>query len=196
MRELTYYVAVSLDGYIAGPDGQFDAFLFEGDHMEAINRRYADAVPTQLAQMLGIDQDCATFDTVLMGWNTYAVGLPDATSPYAHLRQIVFSRGRTPADVGGDPANLTITDRDPVEVVRELKRESGAGIWLCGGGALAGALSDEIDRLVLKRNPRLFGDGIPLFAPAAYRPQAFDEVRTTAYRSGVVVSEYVRRTAN
>jgi hypothetical protein len=36
MRSLTYYIAVSLDGYIAGPDGQFDAFLAEGDHMAGI----------------------------------------------------------------------------------------------------------------------------------------------------------------
>lgn len=41
MRELTSYVAVSLDGYIAGPGGEFDAFLAEGDHMAAIWERYA-----------------------------------------------------------------------------------------------------------------------------------------------------------
>ncbi len=36
VRELTYYIAVTLDGFIAGPDGQFDAFLYEGDHMAAL----------------------------------------------------------------------------------------------------------------------------------------------------------------
>ncbi|OZB86243.1 MAG: riboflavin biosynthesis protein RibD, partial [Microbacterium sp. 13-71-7] len=53
MRELTYYVAVSLDGFIAGPEGQFDAFLFEGDHMAAISTRFADAIPTSFAEALG-----------------------------------------------------------------------------------------------------------------------------------------------
>ena len=187
MRELTYYVAVSLDGFIAGPQGQFDAFLFEGDHVEAITKRFADTIPTQLATALGVTQDATTFDTVLMGWNTYAVGLPSMPSPYAHLRQIVFTR-RDPDPVEG----VVFTDRDPVEVVRALKGESGAGIWLCGGGALAASLVGEIDRLVLKVNPLLFGDGIPLFGPGRYAPAAFTRTATTAFESGVTLLEYRR----
>jgi hypothetical protein len=58
---------------------------------------------------------------------------------------------------------------------------------------LATRLSGEIDRLVLKRNPLLFGDGIPLFARGAYQPSAYDEVSTTEFGSGVVDTEYVRR---
>jgi dihydrofolate reductase len=193
LRELVYYAAVSIDGYIAGPAGQFDAFLAEGDHMTAMFERYPDAVPTAPAGALGIPQLATGFDTVLMGWNTYGVGLPfGMTSPYSHLRQFVFSRTRTAADIPGDHPNLTVTGEDPVEVVRRLKAEPGASIWLCGGGSLATVLADEIDRLVLKRNPVLFGDGIPLFAPGAYRPQAFEQIGTTAFQSGVVVSEYVR----
>jgi dihydrofolate reductase len=193
MRELVYYVAVSLDGYIAGPEGEFDAFLFEGDHMEAINGRFAATIPTHLAGALGIEQDHSLFDTVLMGWNTYAVGLPEATSPYRHLRQLLFSRSRTEAELPGDHPNLTVTAEEPAEVVRRLKEEPGASIWLCGGGELASALAPEVDRLVLKRNPVLFGSGIPLFAPRVYDPSSFDHVSTTAYASGVVMSEYVRR---
>ena len=193
MRELVYYAAVSIDGFIAGPAGEFDAFPIEGDHMQHLNTRFADAVPTHIADALGIERDGATFDTVVMGWNTYAVGLPFAPSPYRHLRQFVFSRSRTEADIPGEHPNLTLTGDDPVEVVRRLKAEPGASIWLCGGGALATVLADEIDRLVLKRNPLIFGDGIPLFAPGAYHPRSFQEVGTTAFESGVVVSEYERR---
>lgn len=185
MRELVYYVAVTLDGFIAGPGGEFDAFLVEGDHMAAINDRFADTVPTDIAQALGIEQSRSTFDTVLMGWNTYAVG--GVPSPYRHLDQIVFSRSRAAvAD------NLRVTAEEPVDVVRDLKAKDGAAIWLCGGGALAATLADEIDRLVLKRQPLLFGSGIPLFGSRAYRPQRFDLVESTAYTSGVVVSEFVR----
>lgn len=194
MRELVYYVAVSLDGYIAGPGGEFDAFPVEGDHMAALNARFSDAIPTAIADAFGIERTGTMFDTVVMGWNTYAVGLPvGMTSPYQHLQQVVFSRTRTEADIPGEHPNLTLTSEDPVEVVRRLKSEPGNSIWLCGGGTLATRLSGEIDRLVLKRNPLLFGDGIPLFAPGAYQPSAFDEVSTTAFGSGVVVSEYVRR---
>lgn len=188
MRELVYYVAVSLDGYIAGPDGQFDAFAVTGDHMDVLNDRFADAIPTDAARALGIAQASDEFDTVVMGWNTYAVGLEHGvTSPYRHLRQVVFSRTHE-----ADGPDLTVTDADPVEVVQRLKSEPGSSIWLCGGGMLAAQLVDEVDRLVLKRHPRLFGDGIPLFGRTAYSPAPFKEIDTRAFGSGVVVSEYVR----
>ncbi|KUM34413.1 dihydrofolate reductase family protein [Arthrobacter sp. EpRS71] len=194
MRELVYYVAVSLDGYIAGPGGEFDAFPVEGDHMAAQIQRFPEAIPTAVADAMGIERAGTTFGTVVMGWNTYAVGLPAGmTSPYQHLEQVVFSRTRTEKDIPGEHPNLTITDEDPVDVVRRLKSQPGKSIWLCGGGQLATQLAGEIDRLVLKRSPLLFGDGIPLFAPGAYRPSAFEEVSTTAFGSGVVISEYARR---
>lgn len=185
MRELVYYVAVSLDGFIAGPNGEFDSFLIEGDHMDKINARFADTVPTDFAQALGIVQERSVFDTVLMGWNTYAVGGVD--SPYRHLDQIVFSRSHTATG-----ENLQVTADDPRELVRRLKAEDGGSIWLCGGGEIAAVLADEIDRLILKRQPLLFGDGIPLFGRRDYSPQRFEPVETTAFQTGVVFSEFVR----
>lgn len=189
MRELVYYVAVSLDGRIAGPSGEYDAFLAEGDHMGAVVGRFADALPTVAARQLGIRQPGTTFDTVLMGWNTYAVGLPfGMTSPYSHLRQVVFSRTHR-----AEAADVTVTGEAPVKVVRALKDDDGADLWLCGGGALAGALVDEIDRLVLKVNPLVLGGGVPLFAGDAYLPRTFDLVESTPYASGVTIAEYARR---
>lgn len=188
MRELVYYVAVSIDGYIAGPDGEFDAFLVEGDHMDGINERFADTIPTDFAEALSIEQHGTVFDTVLMGWNTYQVG--QVASPYRHLRQIVFSSSRT-----AQGERLEVTSENPVEVVRRLKSEQGASIWLCGGGALAASLRHEIDRVVIKRQPVLFGAGIPFMAPTAYEPSLWDVVEQRAYDSGVVFSELVRRPA-
>lgn len=189
MRELTYYVAVSIDGYIAGPGAEFDRFLVEGDHAPAIWAKYGGTAPTALAGAVGLSVDDSPFDTVLMGWNTYAVGLPEHPSPYRHLRQIVFTRGHeAPAGAEG----VTFTDRDPVEVVRELKVEEGKGIWLCGGGVLAAALRDEIDHLALKRNPVVFGAGIPLFASTGYAPAALRPTAITPFESGVVLAEYTR----
>lgn len=189
MRDLVYYVAVSLDGYIAGPGGEYDAFLTEGDHMDAAFGRFGDAVPTVAAQALGVEQPGTTFDAVVMGWNTYAVGLPfGMTSPYSHLQQIVFSRSRQ-----AEGERLTVSADDPLEVVRGLKAEEGADIWLCGGGTLAATLADEIDRLVLKVNPVLFGSGIPLFSGGAYEARRFELVESTPYRTGVTITEYARR---
>jgi len=188
MRELVYYVAVSLDGFIAGPQDQFDAFLIEGDHMEGINAEFHDAIPTDIAAHLGIPQSAQRFGTVLMGATTYSMGLPDMPSPYRHLEQIVFTHHPL-----GTAENLRATDEDPVQVVRALKQQPGADIWLCGGAQLAAQLRDEIDRLVLKRQPLLFGDGVPLFAPGSYAPERLEHVRTVSFESGVSLTEYARR---
>lgn len=189
MRDLVYYIATSLDGCIAGPRGETDAFPVEGDHMGAALGDYADAVPAHVATALGVEQPRTVFDTVLMGWNTYQVAASAGiASPYPHLRQFVFSR--TPRPVVGD---VTISAEDPAAVARRLKTEDGpAAVWLCGGGELAAALADEIDRLVLKVNPVVFGDGIPLFGSTSDAALGFALERSTPYESGVLINEYRR----
>ena len=190
MRELVYYVATSLDGYIAAPGGETDAFPVEGDHMAALLSDFADAVPGHVASALGIEQPLTTFDTVLMGWATYRVAADvGIASPYPHLRQFVFSRSHR-AEVEG----VTITAEDPRLVVRDLKAEPGpADIWLCGGGDLASALIDDIDRLVLKVNPLVFGGGIPLFGWRVIAPETFELQSTRRFESGVLINDYRRR---
>ncbi|NMM92106.1 riboflavin biosynthesis protein RibD [Rhodococcus sp. SRB_17] len=188
MRELVYYVAVSIDGFIADPMGGFDAFLVEGDHASVVFGEYADALPAHAHAALGIEPPNTRFDTVIMGWKTLTPALDiGIASPYSHLRQVVASRH--PRDI--DPA-IALTD-DPMATVRTLKQEDGLDIWLCGGGELAGTLLPEIDRLVLKRNPIAFGSGIPLFGNAPYEPLAFTLTGTRPFESGVVIEEYVYR---
>ncbi len=188
MRELVYFVAVSLDGFIASPQGTWEAFPMEGDHMQALIGEYTDTLPGHALQALGCKADGSRFDTVLMGWNTYAVGLlAGVTDPYPHLRQHVFTR----RDVSL-PAAITVS-ADPVATVRALKAETtGTGIWLCGGGLLASALIDEIDRLVLKVNPVLLGAGVPLFAGRRYDPRSLRLAGTRRFASGVLINEYLR----
>ncbi len=191
MRELTYLVAVSLDGFIAAPDGDFSAIALEGDHLEMLARDLPDTLPGVLLDAWGITAHGATFDTVLMGWSTYEVGLREGIAePYPHLREVVVSARHTPPS----DAVQHVTG-DPVAAVRVLKAEAqGTGIWLCGGGVLASALREEIDRLVLKVSPVVLGRGIPLFAEAP-EPMPFALERSTPYRSGVVVNEYRRPSA-
>jgi dihydrofolate reductase len=186
MRELVYYVAVSLDGYIAAPDDTFADFPMQGDHIEMILREFTDTIPTLGLRATGLTPALTRFDTVLMGWNTYtAGGLHPDGGPYGHLTQYVFSRHHS--DV--DPA-VNLTDDDPVDVVRKLKQQSGSGIWLAGGGILASALVGEIDRLILKVNPVLLGSGKRLFAERDYDPVRTHLVASTPYDSGVVINEY------
>ena len=188
MRELVYYVAVSIDGFIADAEGGFDAFLVEGDHSSLVLGEYADALPMHVHQALGSEPPGTRFDTVVMGWNTLVPALEAGIgSPYPHLRQLVASR--EPRE--HDPA-ITLTS-DPLRDVRALKEKDGLDIWLCGGGELAGTLLPEIDRLVLKRNPLVFGSGIHVFGNAPGGPQTFQLASVRPFASGVVVEEYTRR---
>jgi dihydrofolate reductase len=190
-RTLVYFVAVSLDGFIAGPDGDFSMFPVEGDHIDMLVRDYPDTLPGTALDALGVTAHNDVFDTVVMGWNTYAVGLPHGrASPYPHLRQYVFSRTHAKHD---GHADVQVTADDPVALARQLKADdSSAHIWLCGGGRLASTLLPEIDRLVLKVNPVLIGNGIKLFEHGTSEPPRWTLHASVAYGSGVVVNDYAR----
>ncbi|GAA3842289.1 dihydrofolate reductase family protein [Saccharothrix violaceirubra] len=184
MRKLVYYVAVTLDGFIADVDGGFDSFLFEGDHAGWLTAEYPEALPTAARPYLGLDGvPNRHFDTVLMGRATYQVpgGLP---SPYAHLRQFVVSSTLT-----GTPDDVEVIDT--VDPVRALKAQDGKDIWLCGGGKLASALAAEIDELRLKIHPIVLGRGIPLFDDVPGVPR-FTLTSTRSFDTGVVFSTYAR----
>ena len=188
MRKLTYYIATSLDGFIAGPGGEFDFFKFEGDFAETVCAEFPETLPGPARGPLGIGEaPNKRFDTVLMGRGTYEPGLAAGmTSPYPQLRQYVFSRTLT----GTDPDVRIVAD-DPVEVVRGLKAEDGLGIWLCGGGQLAAQLRDEIDELILKINPVVLGAGIPLFADG-FRPEGLRLAESRTFRIGTIMATYAR----
>jgi dihydrofolate reductase len=123
-----------------------------------------------------------------MGRRTYdpalRLGIP---SPYAHLRQVVVSRTLASPD-----PDVTVVRDDPVGAVRALKQENtGLDVYLAGGGQLAGALLDEIDRLVIKLYPVVAGDGRTAFG-AQFAPTRFqlDDVRS--FPGGNAVLYYSR----
>ncbi|MBO3675267.1 dihydrofolate reductase family protein [Streptomyces sp. NEAU-YJ-81] len=197
MRKLVYYVAVTLDGRIAGPGGEYD-FFPGGDEQQSAaysawtNTLFPETVPTAHRAMVGLtDAPNRHFDTVIMGLGTYRPALDAGIgSPYAHLRQYVVSSTLKP-DI--DPA-VTVVPGDPLALVRELKREEGAGldVWLCGGGKLAGALLPEVDELVIKNYPVVAGAGVPAF-DGAFDPTVFDVAERTAFPNGVTLTHLTRR---
>ncbi|QFU92889.1 dihydrofolate reductase family protein [Amycolatopsis sp. YIM 10] len=189
MRELTYYIGSSLDGFIAGPAGQADFYLYEGDHPQAINEVYPETVPTAWREPAGISGPPKQFDTVLMGRGTYEAGVATgAPSPYSHLRQFVVSRSMTEAP----HPDVELIGENALERVRELKAEDGLGIWLCGGGGLAEELLPEIDRLVVKIHPVIARAGIPLFT-GEFAPARFYLTDSRVFDSGVALMTYRTR---
>lgn len=192
MRELTYYVACSVDGFIARADGSHDGFSQDSEYFADIFASFPETVPSHLRDVMGIRAENKWFDTVLMGRKTYEVGLKDGvTSPYSHLKQYLFSRSMKESP----DKNVELVSENAVELVSSLKSESGKGIWLCGGGDLATTLFTNhlIDRLILKLNPFLIGSGIPLFSRAIQEP-ALEFTNCKTYKNGVLLLYYsVRR---
>lgn len=161
MRQLKYFVACTVDQFIAREDGSFDFFLFEGEHMADLFTSFPETIPAHLRDQLGITAENKCFDAVLMGRRTYEVGLKEGiTNPYPQMKQYLFSQ-----NIKESPdQNVELVSTNPREFVRELKQKSGKDIWLCGGGNLATALFEEIDEMILKVHPILLGSGIPLFS--------------------------------
>lgn len=191
MRPLTYYVGMTLDGYIAAPDGSVDVFPVDAAVLDFIAAEFPETLPTHVRGPLGVTATGTRFDAVVMGRATYAPALDAGiTSPYAHLRQYVVS-STLPASP--DPLVQVVPD-DPIALVRDLKQEPGTGVWLAGGGRLAGAVLEEIDEIVIKRYPVLLGAGLPAFAAEHARPLPFEPATTVALEGGTVVSTYRRTT--
>lgn len=146
MQRIVYYVAMSLDGYIAGHEEDVSGFIPSGP---------------------GVDQyfkDLQDFKTVIMGRKTYEFGyqfgLTPGASPYPWMRNIVFS-----SSVRFDQSSQVETAELTLERVRQIREESETDIYLCGGGELASWLlrHKQLDVLKVKLNPLILGGGIPLF---------------------------------
>ena len=170
MRKLKYYVAISVDGFIARPDGSFDGFLMEGEHV------------TEFAESL------SEFDAVLMGRKTYEVGLSfGVTNPYPQLKQYVFSASWSESP----DENVQLVSADTVSFVSELKQQTGNDIWLCGGASLASALlvAELVDEVIVKLNPVIFGTGISLFENANSM-RALNLLSSKSYDNGVLLLHY------
>ncbi|MGH7480912.1 MAG: dihydrofolate reductase family protein [Longimicrobiales bacterium] len=148
VRPVRHRVAVSMDGFIAGPNGETDWI-----------------VPDPTADWSAV---YAGFDTVLLGRRTYELTRqPGAPAWPADWRVQVFSRTLDPAE---DPT-VTVVKTDAAAAVAALRAETGRDIWLFGGASLFASLlaADLVDRLEVAIMPVVLGRGVPLLAPDAPR---------------------------
>ncbi|WP_329451488.1 dihydrofolate reductase family protein [Streptomyces sp. NBC_01724] len=193
MRKLTYFIACSIDGFIGDPGGDASSMypFVNEEFIEFLASRYPETVATEGRRQLGFhDAENQKFDTVIQGRASYQLALDmNITSPYAQLRERVASRTLKESP---DP-NVELISDDVVGRVRELKAEDRElGIWLCGGSQLAGELLDEIDELVIKTYPLVYGSGMPMFgSDFAATEFALESVRV--FDNGVLVRTYSRK---
>lgn len=143
-RRLRYGVAATLDGFIAGPQGEYDWIVMDPSiDFAAMHRQY---------------------DTAVMGRRTYEIvtAAGDEAS-MGGLDVVVFSRTLPPVTKPG----LRVVNDDPRTVVAELKAKSGRDIWLFGGGELCRTLLDAglVDTIEVAVMPVLLTVGVPLLAP-------------------------------
>ena len=191
-RTLTYFVAMSLDGFIAGPDGGDPSswWPITEDYVSFLREEYPETLPGPAREAMGLTASGRHFDTVVEGRRSFEVGLAAGLSDaYPHLRHLVISSSLT----AKPDSAVEVIGEDPVGRIRELKAEPGLGIWLVGGGAVAASLRSEIDELIIKLAPISLGAGVPLWGTES----SFDstgwirkEVRTLP--GGMTLLRFVR----
>ena len=156
---------MSLDGYIAGPNGELD-WLEAGGGLD-----------------YGYDDFYASIDTTLMGNATYPVTLTVDTFPYPEKTNYIFTRSTPPPDT----PHVRFISGDIAGFVGALKEAPGKDIWLVGGGQINTIMLNAglIDELILTVFPLVLGRGIPLFAPDATR-SGFRTVGCETYATGLI----------
>ncbi len=167
-RQLRYQVAVSLDGFIAGPNGEYDWIVTD-----------------PLIDFAALFKE---FDTAVMGRKTYEVlGAQGGHGAMPGLDVVVFSRTLAAATYPG----VRILNDDPRDIIAALKAKPGRDIWLYGGGELFRLLLDSgfVDTVEVAVVPVLLGAGVPLLPPGAATTLVLADQKTLP-SSGIVVLAY------
>ena len=170
--DVVYYVASSLDGYIATPDGGVDwlsRFRVAGeDH--------------------GAGKLEASVDALLLGSYTYEFALKLGQWPSPNKPSWVFTR----RDLRVLHPSITLTSESPREVVESLASRGMRRAWLMGGGKLAASFHEQglISRCIISVFPVLLGAGIPLFAAHSSQTDALRLVKAKPFKSGIVQLTY------
>jgi dihydrofolate reductase len=171
MRKIVLGLGISLDGYIARPDGSVDFLFMPKDY--------------------SMGPFFKTVDTALMGRKTYEVVLrmSGGKLPDMGFATYVFSRTLQPSQRSG----VTVVNTPPSEFVASLRKQKGKNIWHMGGGELAREFlnDDLIDELYLGVVPKLIGEGLPLFPPG-YPERRFRLLENKTYSQSLIVLKYER----
>ncbi|QCR23650.1 dihydrofolate reductase family protein [Pontibacter sp. SGAir0037] len=176
MRKIVLYIAASLDGFIARPDGNIDWL-----HDKKYNIPDEDFGYTTFLQ---------TIDTTLMGNSTYQQILTfDMPFPYDDKTNYVFSRSGN----NQDTEHVTFVHENVVDFMEKLKEQEGKDIWLIGGGQLNATILNAglLDEIILTYIPVILGKGIPLFSEEASEHKVkLQPTENKLYKNGFLQVRY------
>jgi dihydrofolate reductase len=166
-RRIWYSVAMSLDGYIAGPNGE------------------ADWIPEELEIDWGAFM--GRFDTVLMGSRSYEAAQAQPAGMFPKLPTYVFSRTMRAEDHPG----VTVIGSEVRQAVERIRAAPGKDIWLFGGGELFRTMVELglVDLIEVGLVPALLGRGIP-FLPGLSSRTTLRLTDLKPYPSGIVLLTY------
>jgi len=171
MRRIRYAVAASLDGYIAGPNGEYDWIIQDPE--------------------IDFRATFAEFDTLLMGRGTFEPMSKGGGGGTFGLKVVVVSRTLRQSDY----PRVTILGEGWEEKVAAMKAEEGKDIWLFGGGLLFRSCLDAglVDTVEVAVIPVLLGGGIPLL-PSTVQQTRLELTGHRIYNNtGIVRLEYAIR---
>ncbi|MGB8194973.1 MAG: dihydrofolate reductase family protein [Chitinophagaceae bacterium] len=182
MRKLTAGFAVSIDGFIEGPNGEYDWIVYDKDHFKELSEHWKN------------------MDAMFYGRKTYEASLamqPKSKSkkkpasqnnPFAHMKHYVFSS--TLSSVSDE---FILVKGDLKEEVNRIKQADGKSIAVFGGAELISSLInlDLIDELQLAIVPVILGAGKPFFININER-KAYELKEVKSYASGLVTVTYVK----
>ena len=172
MRKIILNVAVTLDGFIEGPNGEYDWCFNDQDY--------------------GLTEFGNRIDTLFYGRKCYEMMLTfdhKGPDPFANIKKYVFSNSITKPQDGIELISGDITKQ--VKQVIELKNKPGKDIWLFGGADLTTSFINEglVDEMSLAVHPILLGAGKLLFNNIKGR-KSFKLTESKEYSSGLVMLNY------
>jgi dihydrofolate reductase len=189
MRKLVLSMFMSVDGYIAGPGGEFIGPEWSADLEKHWSGYALGRAGHLLYGRVNFLFNKGFWEPAATDPNSPAASVPHAAD-MNRLPKTVASR-----TLSGDPGwNGKLLQGELSQAVAELKRTAAGDIFSFGGAGLAQSLiaQDLVDEYRLMITPNLFGGGLPLFAPG-FRRQDLKLLENRTLDTGAVVVHYERR---
>jgi dihydrofolate reductase len=177
MSKIVLYIACSIDGFIARPDGRID---------------WLESIPNPDRTDHGYQNLLDNTSCIIMGRKTYTEVLGFGIEwPYADKLTYIVSREKS---FQPETPNTKTLSGNIAETVRKMKAEPGKDIWLVGGGQLVTYFlnNDLVDRMIISIAPTIIGQGIPLF-PGVPKETSWILSGHTAYSTGIISLTYDRK---